>query len=122
MILTQTTAMLVDAYRELNSKKMFWISLILSALVVASIACVGINNKGLTVLWWTISLDILNTSFLSPASFYKFVFIQFGFNFWLAWIASILALISTASIIPDLVAGGSIELVPGDHARWPSTH
>jgi ABC-type transport system involved in multi-copper enzyme maturation permease subunit len=110
MILTQTTAMLVDAYRELNSKKMFWISLILSALVVASIACVGINNKGLTVLWWTISLDILNTSFLSPASFYKFVFIQFGFNFWLAWIASILALISTASIIPDLVAGGSIEL------------
>jgi ABC-type transport system involved in multi-copper enzyme maturation permease subunit len=110
MILTQTTAMLVDAYRELNSKKMFWISLILSALVVASIACVGINNKGLTVLWWTISLDILNTSLLSPASFYKFVFIQFGFNFWLAWIASILALISTASIIPDLVAGGSIEL------------
>ncbi|MFN9975259.1 MAG: ABC transporter permease, partial [Phycisphaerae bacterium] len=83
---------------------------ILSALVVASIACVGINNKGLTVLWWTISLDILNTSLLSPASFYKFVFIQFGFNFWLAWIASILALISTASIIPDLVAGGSIEL------------
>lgn len=110
MILTQTTAMLVDAYRELNSKKMFWISLILSGLVVASIACVGINNKGLTILWWTISLDILNTSFLSPASFYKFVFIQFGFNFWLAWIASILALISTASIIPDLVAGGSIEL------------
>lgn len=110
MILTQTTAMLVDAYRELNSKKMFWISLILSGLVVASIACVGINNKGLTILWWTISLDILNTSFLSPASFYKFVFIQFGFNVWLAWIASILALISTASIIPDLVAGGSIEL------------
>lgn len=110
MILTQTTAMLVDAYRELNSKKMFWISLILSGLVVASIACVGINDKGLTILWWTISLDILNTSFLSPAAFYKFVFIQFGFNFWLAWIASILALISTASIIPDLVAGGSIEL------------
>lgn len=110
MILTQTIAMLVDAYRELNSKKMFWISLILSGLVVAAIACVGINDKGLTVLWWTISLDILNTSFLSPASFYKFVFIQFGFNFWLAWIASILALISTASIIPDLVAGGSIEL------------
>ncbi|HEX8875857.1 MAG TPA: ABC transporter permease subunit [Phycisphaerales bacterium] len=110
MIMTQTMAMLVDAYRELNSKKMFWISLILSGLVVAAIACVGINDKGLTVLWWTISLDILNTSFLSPASFYKFVFIQFGFNFWLAWIASILALISTASIIPDLVAGGSIEL------------
>ena len=110
MILTQTMAMLVDAYRELNSKKMFWISLILSGLVVAAIACVGINDKGLTILWWTISLEVLNTSFLSPASFYKFVFIQFGFNFWLAWIASILALISTASIIPDLVAGGSIEL------------
>lgn len=110
MILTQTMAMLVDAYRELNSKKMFWISLILSGLVVAAIACVGINDNGLTILWWTISLSVLNTSFLSPASFYKFVFIQFGFNFWLAWIASILALISTASIIPDLVAGGSIEL------------
>lgn len=110
MILTQTNAMLVDAYRELNSKKMFWIALALSALVVLAIACVGINDKGLTILWWTVSLDIINTSFLSPAAFYKTIFIQFGFNFWLAWVATILALISTASIIPDLVAGGSIEL------------
>lgn len=110
MILTQTSAMLIDAYRELNARKMFWITLILSAIVVLAIACVGINERGLTVLWWTFPLDIFNSSIVSPAFFYKLIFIQFGFNIWLAWAATILALVSTASLIPEFVSGGSIDL------------
>ena len=39
----QTWALLLDAYRELNAKKLFWITLILSALAVASFAFVGVN-------------------------------------------------------------------------------
>lgn len=111
MVLTQGGAMLLDAYRELNAKKMFWITLALSAFVVLAIACVGINDKGVSVLWWTFPLGVFNSSIVSPAFFYKFVFINFGFKFWLTWAATILALISTASLIPDFVTGGSIDLV-----------
>ncbi|MBN8596578.1 MAG: hypothetical protein J0L78_02780 [Planctomycetes bacterium] len=111
MVLKQTMAMLVDAYRELNAKKMFWITLVLSALVVIAIACVGINDKGITVLWWTFPVDVFNATIVSPAFFYKLIFINFGFKVWLTWAATILALVSTASLIPDFVAGGSIDLV-----------
>ncbi len=110
MFLTQTTAMLVDAYRELNARKLFWITLMLSMLTAGAIACVGINDKGISILWWTISAEIFNTQYLSAATFYKTVFIQLGLKVWLTWIATVLALVSTASIIPEFVAGGSIEL------------
>ena len=46
-VLIQTGAMFVDAYRELHSKKLFWITLVLSLLVVVSFAFVSINDKGL---------------------------------------------------------------------------
>ncbi len=35
---TQTWGLLVDAYRELNSKKLFWVVLMLSGLVVLAFA------------------------------------------------------------------------------------
>ena len=44
--MTQTWAVFLEAYRNLNSKKLFWTVLILSALVVVAFACVGINERG----------------------------------------------------------------------------
>ena len=38
MILTQTTALFVDAYRELNARKLFWITMALNILAVALFA------------------------------------------------------------------------------------
>ncbi len=110
-MITQTTALLVDAYRELNAKRLFWIVLVLSVLIVAAMACVGINEKGITVLSWSFDTAPLTTATISKAIFYKsLVFIPIGFNIWLSWAAMILALISTASIIPDFISSGSIEM------------
>lgn len=106
----QTWALLIDAYRELSAKKLFWITLILSGLVVAVFGMFGINEKGLTVLWWEFPLPLFNSTTIPPATFYKFVFANFGVPIWLAWVAGVLALISTASIIPDFIAGGAVEL------------
>jgi len=108
--MTQTWALLVDAYRELNSKRLFWLVLALSLLIVACFACVGINDRGLTFLIWDIPISILNTSLMSEALFYRLMFLTLGFSVWLSWAATILALISTAGIFPDFLAGGSIEL------------
>lgn len=106
-----TIAIFIDAYRELNSRRMFWIVLGLSALVVAVFACVGIDNRGFTFLHWSLGFGI-STAMMSEALFYKqLLFTELGVKFWLGIIATILALISTASIFPDLVSGGAIELV-----------
>jgi ABC-type transport system involved in multi-copper enzyme maturation permease subunit len=105
----QTWAIFVDAYRELNSRKLFWFVLLLSIVVVGAFAAVGINDKGLTVFGWTIP-SMVNAHMFPPALFYKMAFANLGVKFWLAWCSTILALIATAGIFPDLVSSGSIEL------------
>lgn len=109
-MLMQTLAIFRDAYRELNHKKMFWIVLAISGLVVAAFGAVGINEQGLSVLWWQIDSGVFNTSLMSGGMFYKSLFARLGVGVWLTWGATILAIISVSSLIPDFVAGGSIDL------------
>lgn len=106
------SALLVDTYRQLNSQKLFWITLILSGLIVAGFAAIGINEKGVTLLWFEIGSfgGAVTSDLIPPATLYKQMFVSFGVSFWLAWLATILALVSTAGMIPTFIAGGAIEL------------
>ncbi|MFO0834013.1 MAG: hypothetical protein U0638_03510 [Phycisphaerales bacterium] len=108
--MTQTIALLVDAYRELNAKKLFWVTLILSGVLVGAFACVGLDAQGITIFKWSLPVPMFNTRTMNVGFFYKFLFLQFGVALWLAWAAMILAVISTAAIIPDFVSGGAVEL------------
>ncbi|MEM9416044.1 MAG: ABC transporter permease [Planctomycetota bacterium] len=112
--MTQTLALLLDAYRELNAKKMFWITLILSALVMLGIAAAGIHETGFSVLWFKFDLwDMGDMGAESMdeirAAFYKEIFRYVGVTIWLTWAAIILAIVSTASMFPDLMSSGSID-------------
>ncbi len=109
-MITQTTALLVDAYRELNAKKLFWVVLALSVLVVGVFASFGLDQTGYSFLWMHWESGTFNSATFPPEVFYKNLFIQYGIGLWLSWIATILALVSTAGMFPDFVAGGSIEL------------
>ena len=107
--MTQTLAIFLDAYRELNARKMFWISLGIALLVVSSFALIGINEEGVTFLWWPLPHDLINTTVISRKTFYIGLFSIIGLNLWLGWASTILALVSTASLLPDFVSSGSIE-------------
>jgi ABC-type transport system involved in multi-copper enzyme maturation permease subunit len=107
---TQSAALLLDAYRELNSKKLFWVTLAISLLVVLAFAAIGLNDKGISLLGWEFDTAPFTSRLLSPAKFYLFLFANFAVPIWLTWLASILALISTAGMFPDFLAGGAIEL------------
>lgn len=107
---TQTWAMVMDAYRELCARKLFWITMGLSGLVVLIFACLGINDRGMTMLWFTIPIDGVNTDIITPKMFYVGLFQTLGISIWLAWIASILALVTTAGFFPNLIEAGSIEI------------
>ncbi len=109
MILMQTKAIFVDAYRELNAKKLFWLTMGLNLFAVVFFASMGINDKGVTILHWTFDSFFLNTSMMSKELFYKLQFTTWGVPIWLSWVTTILALISTAGMIPDLISGGTIE-------------
>lgn len=110
--MTQTCAIFMEAYRNLNSKKLFWVVLVISVLVVAGFAAVGINEDGITIAIWSLGEFLpVNSNVITPAEFYKMLFVYLGIGFWLSFIATILALISTAGIFVDLVTSGSIDLV-----------
>lgn len=110
MIFRQTAAIFLDAYRELNAKRLFWFVLVISLLVVGSIAMVGTGPRGITVLWFEFDTPMVTSKQFPPELVYKFLFSQLAIPIWLSWIAAILALVSTAGIIPDFIASGSIEL------------
>lgn len=119
-MIRQTWAIFVDAYRELNAKKMFWIVMLLSLICVAVLACVGLYEntdssgkvvqRGITLLVWKFPIEIFDYINLQKRTFYNLMFYTVGFKIWLTWAATILALISTAGIIPDFITGGSIEM------------
>lgn len=110
--MSQTLAIFVDQYRSLKARKMFWIVLGLSGLVVAAFGVLGINDKGLTIIGYSLGIggDSLSTKHMSAAYFYKTLFSAFGIGFWLSWLAALLALISTAGIFPEFVSSGVIDL------------
>jgi ABC-type transport system involved in multi-copper enzyme maturation permease subunit len=106
-------ALLLDAYRELNSKRLFWVILILSAMFVLVYASMGFDESGVFLFFglWHIDNELLVHGSPMSAMLYRGIFSTFVVPIWLAWIATILALISTGSIFPDFVAGGSIDVV-----------
>jgi len=109
-MLTQTLALFIDSYRELSAKKIFWLTMALSGLIVLMIAAVGFSEDGnMTLLWYETSIPLSGMG-IEKHVFYKVVFINLGFRFWLAWGAAILALASTAGVFPDFISGGAIDL------------
>ncbi len=105
MIATQTRALFIDAYRDLNSRKLFWIVLVLNVVVVAGFSALGVKGDRISIITWEIPHDIPVAMFV-----YKWIFSFVVVGQWLTWMATILALISTASIFPDFLAGGAVDL------------
>lgn len=106
----QTLAIFIDAYRELNAKRLFWIVMTLSFIVALAFATVTLTPNGIKVLTWEFDSPF-NTGLIPASAFYKLIFVEMGIQFWLSWIATILALVSTAGMFPEFVSSGSIELV-----------
>ena len=111
--MTVFLAMLLDAYRELNSRKLFWVTLGLSAMVVVSYGSIGFNEQGMTMLFGLKQMDneFINSTTPWARALYVGIFSDFIVDYWLSWIAIILALISTCTMFPDFLAGGAIDLV-----------
>ena len=108
----QFKALLLDAYRQLSAAKLFWLTIGLSALVVILYGSVGFDKNGVTLFYglWDIESKELNAGSPWARGLYIGIYSSFLVNIWLAWIATVLALISTCSIFPEFVHSGSIEL------------
>jgi hypothetical protein len=105
-VAVQTWAQFVSAYRELNARKLFWVALVLNAVVVGAVAAIGIDEKGISVFGYELGIPRVNTKLFPDGKLYKLIITTVGVSFWLSWLSTILALLSTASMFPDLATGG----------------
>ncbi|MEM8872986.1 MAG: hypothetical protein AAGD32_01895 [Planctomycetota bacterium] len=110
VLLTQSFALLIDAYRQVNANKLFWVTLALSLLVAGAFGLVGFGDEGMTLPFFGPVLPPAVFAYIDKATFYKLMFLTFGVGIWLTWAQIILALVSTANIFPDLISGGSVDL------------
>jgi len=102
----QTWAMIVSDYRQLKARWLFWVGLALNVLVILVIAAVGIDETGVTVLGIGLPFPTISSKLFPPDQFYKMMIESLGVRIWLGWLSTILALLSTASMFPDLASGG----------------
>lgn len=105
-------AVLTDSIRYLRSRFLFWLTLGLSAL--AAIALFGLYQftpEGLKILWFKpIENPQIAEGTPGRTMLVTGLFNGFFVKFWLGWGAMILAVVSTAGILPDFLRDGSIEL------------
>ena len=98
--MTAFLAMMLDAYRELNAKKLFWITLGLSGMVVVFFGSISFDEQGMSIMFGITRVDSEYVNSTTPWSraLYVGIFSDFIVAIWLSWIAIILALISTCTI------------------------
>ncbi|WP_193213231.1 ABC transporter permease [Luteolibacter marinus] len=105
-------AILWDSFRLLQARKLFWFALGISVLVALFYASIGFNAKGMTLFFGAKTMEnpLLQEGKPEAAAFYVMIFTDVIVKLWLAWVAVVLALLSTASIFPDFISEGSIGI------------
>jgi len=106
-------AILADSVRQLRAKRLFWFVLAISLLIVLAYGSIGFNDKGPTLFYGLKQIDqpMLSRDSMLARVLLEGIFSAFIVNFWLAWGAMILAIVSTCGIFPDFLEDGSIDLV-----------
>lgn len=110
--MSAASAILLDSFRHLQAKKLFWFSTGVSLLIAVLFASIGFTDSGISLLF---GAKVVENPFLSAnrpeaGAFYILLFTDLIVKFWLAFFALMLALISTVSIFPDMIAEGSIGI------------
>lgn len=108
----QIGAILLDSLRLLRSRSLFWLTLGLSALAaVVLFGTYSFNDQGMRVLRFsTIENPLLVAGSPGARQFVAYMFNSIYVYWWLSWGAIVLAVLSTASILPEFLSSGSIEL------------
>ncbi len=117
----QVWALILGTIRETIEKKIFWINLLLSALIIVVVASISFNDRGIEVLFGWHTFEELGFTTADP--FYRglisTVLSGLFVDYYIGWIACILGLVSTAGVFPSMMEKGSIDaIVARPMSRW----
>ena len=115
----QGLTILLDSFRLLHAKKLFWITFAITLMVALAYASIGYYENGTSLFFGLKKIDneILVKGSEEAAAFHLLLFTDVIVKFWLAWFAIMLALISTASIFPNFLKEGAIVIAAMSHSE-----
>lgn len=108
----QVITILMDSWRMLVARKLFWVSLWLSAFLGLLYLSISLVPEGVSFLfgWHVFENPIFTSETAEGEWFYINIFTSFINRYWLGSGALLLALISTVSIFPEFTKPGAIEV------------
>jgi ABC-type transport system involved in multi-copper enzyme maturation permease subunit len=119
-IFVQFKIFMLEAYRELNAKKLFWLTMACSAVVVIVFAGIAIGEDHVSIFGYEWTNSLFNTENYPEPYFYKeFLFLYVGVDKWLTWFGMVLAIVSTGGLMSDFLSSGSIDMmISKPMGRW----
>lgn len=108
-----TMAILRESWLTLRAEKLFKLVLGLNLIVIVAYLSVGFDDTGVSIFFGLthVESEYIRAGTQFARTLYLGIYSAFIVNIWLAWAASILALISTSSIFPSFLKEGAVELV-----------
>ncbi len=108
----QEMAILLDSFRLLQARKLFWVAVVISGMVALCYASIGFTDTGMSMFFGLHEIEnpIIRKGTPEAEAFYLLLFTDVIVRFWLAWFAVVLALVSCASIFPEFLKAGSVDL------------
>ena len=104
--------LLLDSVRVMRARVLFWVVLGISALVGLIYLSIGFHDSGFSMLFGLLQFDhpVIRAGTDEAELLYLGLFQKVIVILWLFGAAVFLAIIATASIFPDLMAEGAIEV------------
>jgi ABC-type transport system involved in multi-copper enzyme maturation permease subunit len=113
----QIGALIADCFRDALDRKIFWVMLAITVFVAAAMACMGFDERGISLLFGVWRLEYNHpvfhggvATFGIPLKLIAAIAINV-LDFFVGWIGTVLAVIATAGIFPALMERGAIDVV-----------
>lgn len=105
-------AILRESLLSLRAQGLFKLTMALNLMVIVAFASIGFTDTGVSYLYGLgeVTNEYIHADSLWASILYLGIFSAVIVNFWLAWIATVLALVSTSSIFPSFISEGAVEL------------
>ena len=103
--------LLLDSFRMLRARRLFWIVLALSGLIGLIYASIGFDQDGVSVLFGLLAFEseLFRMGTSEAKELYLLLFTNIIIPYWLGLCSIVLGLISCASIFPEFIQKGSID-------------
>lgn len=109
----QTWALIIDCFREALDRKLFWVTVGISVLIAAAMACISFDETGVHVLFgkWSHETDLFAADNPNGRALLGGALTKYIGDIYIGFVGIIIALVATCGIFPSLMERGAVDVV-----------